>query len=72
MHIFIYLNNFIFFIKNLVIGAKKLVPKDDNGLSDPYAIVECGKSKFRTKTIYKTLNPTWNETFKGYKKITEI
>ena len=49
-----------------VVSASNLEPKDSNGLSDPYAIVECGKDKFRTKIIYKTLNPIWNESFTGY------
>lgn len=45
------------------VKATNLESKDSNGLSDPYAIIECGKEKFRTKIIYKTLNPEWNESF---------
>nr|KAF6474076.1 extended synaptotagmin 3 [Rousettus aegyptiacus] len=33
------------------------------GKSDPYAKVSIGLQHFRSKTIYKNLNPTWNEVF---------
>ena len=40
---------------------------DSNGLSDPYAKLLLGKDKQQSKTLYKTLNPQWNEElhFKG-------
>ncbi|XP_053454879.1 extended synaptotagmin-3 isoform X3 [Nycticebus coucang] len=31
--------------------------------SDPYAKVSIGLQHFRSKTIYRNLNPTWNEVF---------
>jgi Ca2+-dependent lipid-binding protein len=55
---------------NLTIGivcAKDLMSADSNGLSDPFVdIVDKNsgkKTKVKTKTIYKSLNPTWSETF---------
>lgn len=46
-----------------VIAAKGLKGMDSNGLSDPYAWVKLGETKCRTKTISKSLEPFWNETF---------
>ena len=52
-----------------MIGAKGLKSADLNGKSDPYAVLTYisnrGKShqKYKTRTIKRTLNPDWNETF---------
>uniref|UniRef100_A0A4W4FCJ0 C2 domain-containing protein n=2 Tax=Electrophorus TaxID=8004 RepID=A0A4W4FCJ0_ELEEL len=40
---------------------------DSNGLADPYVKLHLlpgasKSSKLRTKTLYSTLNPVWNET----------
>jgi len=45
-----------------------LLAADSNGLSDPYTKIDVkiGSKKpisFKSKTIYKTLNPTWNEVY---------
>lgn len=47
------------------IGRGKDIPKSDrNGLSDPYLVIKRhGEAVARTKTVYETLNPTWNESF---------
>ena len=53
------------------IEAKELISADSNGLSDPYfkiphkqrGVVDLPKKTNRTKTVMKTLNPTWNHTF---------
>ena len=31
--------------------------------SDPYATLRVGTRHFKSKTIKKTLNPTWNEVY---------
>ncbi|XP_013015416.1 extended synaptotagmin-3 isoform X2 [Cavia porcellus] len=50
-----------------LLEAEKLAQKDNFlGLgckSDPYAKVGIGLQHFRSRTIYKNLNPTWNEVF---------
>ncbi|XP_072583046.1 extended synaptotagmin-3 isoform X3 [Vulpes vulpes] len=50
-----------------LLEAEKLAQKDNflgiRGKSDPYAKVSIGLQQFRSKTIYKNLNPTWNEVF---------
>lgn len=47
-----------------VLDAIDLPAADSNGKSDPYAKFEFnGQDVFKTKTVKKTLNPTWNEYF---------
>ncbi|KAH3760622.1 aminotransferase class V-fold PLP-dependent enzyme [Pelomyxa schiedti] len=52
-----------------VIEAADLIAADSNGKSDPYVTLglvvdDSGKlEKQHTKIIYKTLNPTWNQSF---------
>lgn len=51
-----------------LIGATDLPSKDSNGLSDPYVKLHllpgiAKATKLRSKTIYKNLNPHFNETF---------
>ncbi|KAK9887365.1 hypothetical protein WA026_022033 [Henosepilachna vigintioctopunctata] len=43
-----------------LIEAKALEAKDYIGKSDPYVIVEVGAQKFRTKTISRSLSPTFD------------
>ncbi|XP_042388776.1 extended synaptotagmin-1-like isoform X2 [Zingiber officinale] len=49
-------------IELVLIEAKDLVAADVRGTSDPFVRVHYGTSKKRTKVIYKTLNPEWNQT----------
>lgn len=50
-------------IELVVIEASDLVAADLRGTSDPYVRVQYGNKKKRTKVIYKTLSPQWNQTF---------
>ncbi|KAG2587213.1 hypothetical protein PVAP13_5NG125900 [Panicum virgatum] len=50
-------------IELVVIEARDLVAADLRGTSDPYVRVQYGNKKKRTKVIYKTLSPQWNQTF---------
>lgn len=47
-------------------SAENLLPSDLNGFSDPYlkfyVNAEKGEPAWKTKTVKKTLNPTWNDT----------
>ncbi|GAB2292865.1 AT3g18370/MYF24_8 [Dionaea muscipula] len=50
-------------IELVVIEAKDLVGADLRGTSDPYVRVHYGNVKRKTKIMYRTLNPEWNQTF---------
>ncbi|CEP08882.1 hypothetical protein [Parasitella parasitica] len=50
-----------------VVRAENLKPMDNNGLSDPYVSFEIdGKTITRTRTVYETLNPRWDQEFDMY------
>lgn len=44
-----------------VINAKDLLPKDGQGSSSAYVVVEFDGHKKRSSTVYRNLNPEWNE-----------
>lgn len=46
-----------------VLKARQLAPKDKSGTSDPYLVLTLGESKEATSTVYKSLDPEWNQTF---------
>ncbi|XP_064394544.1 uncharacterized protein LOC135341813 isoform X2 [Halichondria panicea] len=46
-----------------VLRGRNLVPKDSNGLSDPYIVVKYGgATMFRSRVVKKSLNPDWDES----------
>ncbi|XP_058204588.1 multiple C2 domain and transmembrane region protein 14 [Rhododendron vialii] len=44
-----------------VCNAKNLMPKDGQGTASTYAIVDFDGQRRRTKTIFRDLNPRWDE-----------
>ncbi|RDY11908.1 Protein QUIRKY, partial [Mucuna pruriens] len=44
-----------------VIDARNLLPKDGQGSSSPYVVVDFDGQRKRTTTRFKELNPVWNE-----------
>ena len=46
-----------------VVGAKNLAPKGIGGTSNPFIRLILGKKKKKTKTIYRTLEPSFNDFF---------
>jgi len=54
----------IYLIELCIERGKDLSVKDLNGTSDPYVKVYYGtEEKYVTNTVYKNLNPIWNEKF---------
>uniref|UniRef100_A0A6N2KPR0 C2 domain-containing protein n=2 Tax=Salix TaxID=40685 RepID=A0A6N2KPR0_SALVM len=49
-------------IELILVEAKDLIAADIMGTSDPYVRVQYGGLKKRTKVMYRTLNPQWNQT----------
>ena len=41
--------------------AQELIASDSNGKSDPFVIVKAGESRWRSITVYKTLEPVWDQ-----------
>ncbi|CAG8433104.1 7775_t:CDS:10 [Ambispora gerdemannii] len=56
-------NRYLFTIK--IVLAENIAALDANGYSDPYCVLsdEVGKSLAKTRVIYETLNPRWDEAF---------
>ncbi|KAL8124130.1 uncharacterized protein LOC141717975 [Apium graveolens] len=46
-----------------LIEGRDLVAADIRGTSDPYVRLQYGNVTRKTKVLYKTLNPKWNQTF---------
>lgn len=59
------------YIRVVIVSGSGLAAKDSNGLSDPYCVVKCGSFNYKTKTIKKTLNPSWNEGIVFPRSLTE-
>ncbi|GMH33120.1 hypothetical protein BSKO_00954 [Bryopsis sp. KO-2023] len=46
-----------------VLEARDLVAKDLAGTSDPYVKLNYNSRTYRSRIVYKTLDPIWNDTF---------
>ncbi|KAJ8344139.1 hypothetical protein SKAU_G00314680 [Synaphobranchus kaupii] len=51
------------FLQVKVIKSADLQAADLNGKSDPFCVLELGNDRLQTHTIYKKLNPEWNQVF---------
>ncbi|KAJ8248801.1 hypothetical protein GJAV_G00227900 [Gymnothorax javanicus] len=51
------------FLQVKVIKSTDLTAADLNGKSDPFCVLELGNDRLQTHTVYKTLNPEWNQVF---------
>ena len=61
--IFVYFKEeYKWMLRAYIYQARTLLSGDKSGLSDPYAEVSVLTSCDRTRTIHKTLCPTWNQT----------
>ncbi|GAA6036505.1 hypothetical protein JCM8097_003538 [Rhodosporidiobolus ruineniae] len=40
-------------------AGRNLIPKDRNGLSDPYVVIRYGAARVTSPTVPKSLNPVW-------------
>lgn len=50
-------------IKVVVEEGRNLVAKDKDGNSDPYVLLQYGKTVRKTKTVRRNISPSWNQTF---------
>lgn len=50
-------------LKITVLSAQGLMAADSNGLSDPYATLTLCGVKHKTKTVRRSLDPTWEQSF---------
>ena len=56
-----------------IVGAIGLAAKHSKGhSSDPYALVRIGHLERRTKTVKRSLKPTWNECFEFESKLSNL
>ncbi|KIW03809.1 phosphatidylserine decarboxylase [Verruconis gallopava] len=53
----------VLMLKVQVIKGRDLAAKDKNNSSDPFLVITLGDAKEATSTVYKNLNPEWNQTF---------
>ncbi|XP_029953736.1 multiple C2 and transmembrane domain-containing protein 2-like isoform X2 [Salarias fasciatus] len=51
------------FLQIKVIRAADLLAADLNGKSDPFCVLELANNRLQTHTVYKSLNPEWNQVF---------
>ncbi|KAL8197528.1 UNVERIFIED_CONTAM: Multiple C2 and transmembrane domain-containing protein 2 [Gekko kuhli] len=51
------------FLQVKVLKAVDLLAADFSGKSDPFCVLELGNGRLQSYTIYKNLNPEWNQVF---------
>ncbi|XP_024863724.1 multiple C2 and transmembrane domain-containing protein 2-like isoform X2 [Kryptolebias marmoratus] len=51
------------FLQVKVFRASDLMAADLNGKSDPFCVLELGSDRLQTHTVYKSLNPEWDQVF---------
>ncbi|KAM9765330.1 multiple C2 and transmembrane domain-containing protein 2-like isoform 1-T2 [Menidia menidia] len=51
------------FLQVKVLKAADLLAADLNGKSDPFCVLQLGNDRLQTHTVYKSLNPEWNQVF---------
>jgi len=49
-----------------LVEGRDLLAMDEEGTSDPYCKFRLGNERFKTKTVYQSLNPRWQEQFELY------
>ncbi|XP_061451196.1 multiple C2 and transmembrane domain-containing protein 2 isoform X2 [Rhineura floridana] len=51
------------FLQVKVLKATDLLAADFSGKSDPFCVLELGNGRLQSYTVYKNLNPEWNQVF---------
>ncbi|XP_034986361.1 multiple C2 and transmembrane domain-containing protein 2 isoform X2 [Zootoca vivipara] len=51
------------FLQVKVLKAADLLAADFSGKSDPFCVLELGNGRLQSYTVYKNLNPEWNQAF---------
>ncbi|XP_026565213.1 multiple C2 and transmembrane domain-containing protein 2 [Pseudonaja textilis] len=51
------------FLQVKLLKAVDLLAADFSGKSDPFCVLELGNSRLQSYTVYKNLNPEWNQVF---------
>eukprot|EP00123_Amoebidium_parasiticum_P015863 comp23183_c0_seq1/m.37572 comp23183_c0_seq1/g.37572 ORF comp23183_c0_seq1/g.37572 comp23183_c0_seq1/m.37572 type:complete len:812 (-) comp23183_c0_seq1:190-2625(-) len=49
------------FLSVSIVQARNLKAADWNGKSDPFFVVTCGGTEYKSKVVKKTVTPVWNE-----------
>ena len=50
----------------LLVEGREMLAMDEEGTSDPYCKFRLGGERYKTKTVYETLDPKWQEQFELY------
>lgn len=51
-----------------LVGASNLRPANNDGTSDPYAVVAVANCSCKSKVVSRSLDPKWDETYWMYIK----